>query len=84
MPQIRQVRYDSGAMADKRHRNVNWLLNDPAPTEHATLAVLMDIRDELQYLHQVFGCKNFLDLPNVVRRIEANTTKRKYTKKEKT
>lgn len=41
--------------------------------EGAQLAVLMDIRDELQSLNSIFGCYNFTTLPNVIKTIRANT-----------
>lgn len=47
------------------------------------LAVLMDIRDELQKLNRVFNCGNFLSLPHVVQGIEKNTRKRKYVRRPK-
>lgn len=35
-----------------RHKNTNWQLNESASNEHAIIAVLMDIRDELQELNR--------------------------------
>lgn len=49
----------------------------------AQIAVLMDIRDELKQLNRVFGCRNFLELPQIVRQIKANTAKSKRKKATK-
>lgn len=78
-------------MADTRHKNIKWILPDPAPWDAVKTAVLMDIRDELQKvvtelqsLNRVFNCSNFLALPTAVRAIAKNTTKRPRVRKEKT
>ena len=49
----------------------------------ASLAVLMDVRDELRKLNAVFACPNFLAVPSVLRGVEKNTRKprRKAAKK---
>lgn len=43
-------------------RNVNWVLNVSAQntvtTDEAKLAVLMDIREELQAIHRLCACHN--------------------------
>ncbi len=69
-----------------RYRNVNWSLSDKfgqiQSSDHAILAVLMDIRDELQALNGVFRCVNFVRIPRVLDKIEANT--RKETRKKAT
>jgi hypothetical protein len=45
---------------DRRRKNGNWMLNPDArgcvTTQDAQLAVLMDIRDELQRINQFLGC----------------------------
>lgn len=55
-------------MSDTRHKNTNWEL----PTSetgrikdwaYVNIAVLMDIRDELQKLNRVFECQNFIRIP---------------------
>lgn len=60
-------------MSDTRHKNTNWNCL-PAPSfDSAQLAVLMDIRDELQTLNRVFQCSAFLEIPRVLRAIRRNT-----------
>lgn len=69
-------------MADKRHANTRWTL---APASDNTLtwdqvkvAVLMDIRDELQRLNGLLHCSNFTGIPTTLRSIRrAMPTRRK-------
>lgn len=73
---------------DKRHKNGNWQLptNDSGVIQTwdaVHTAVLMDIRDELKQLNRVFACPNFQGIPQVLRRIRANTTKPKRRKATK-
>ena len=43
-----------------RYKNANWRLDDPVTNwEQVYIAVLMDIRDELQTLVKIFQCPNF-------------------------
>lgn len=72
-------------MADTRHKNGNWAL----PTnpdgrlklwEHVPIAVLMDIRDELQKLNALLHCHNFVGIPQTLRAIKKNTTKTRKRK----
>jgi len=65
-----------------RFKDVNWTL--PANTdgsikswEAVNLAVLMDIRDQLEVLNRVFACPNFQAVPQLLKAIKANTTKPK-------
>ena len=69
-------------MIDRRKKNMQWHVVDAAGSVYgnydATIcAILLDIRDELQTLNKVFQCRNFLDIPGVLRSIKTNTTKRK-------
>lgn len=43
---------------DKRKKNANWIVthNSHVSVEQATLATLMDIRDELQSLNRLANC----------------------------
>lgn len=41
--------------------------------ESAQLAVLQDIRDELQQLNRLLGCANTIAIPEVLRAIRRNT-----------
>lgn len=72
-------------MADTRKKNINWTIktnpNGTTPEQDAHLAVLMDIRDELQALNRVFGCQNFLEVPRILREIRRNTTKKKRVRR---
>lgn len=66
---------------NKRHKNANWQLptNDLGVIEswdHVKIAVLMDIRDELQTLNRLIGCPNFTSIPSELRRISLNTTRK--------
>ena len=65
-------------MSDVRRKNINWRL--PAPPEAlsyeaASLAVLMDARDELQSINQILRCPNFTRFPYSLERIARNTAK---------
>jgi hypothetical protein len=68
-------------MTDTRAKDWDWTIRknsqDYYATETAQLAVLMDIRDELKQLNRVFACHNAQDIPNILRRIDKNTKKRK-------
>jgi len=61
-------------MPDTRHRNVTWSRGERvANVDNAQLAVLMDIRDELQNLNRLLHCPNFLSMPRLLRGIRDNT-----------
>lgn len=68
-------------MADTRRRNENWSVANTdgnVPTwERVSIAVLMDIRDELQTLNRVFQCTNFLRIPYQLDMIRKQTAKKK-------
>lgn len=66
-------------MAETRHKNCVWncTTNGIITASDAQLAVLMDIRDELQVLNNVFRCHNALAIPGILRNIEVNTRKPK-------
>lgn len=69
----------------QQHRYKNWNLSGHeigdksfnVTHEDRVLAVLMDIREELQTLNDVFRCHNALAIPELLRAIKKNTTKRK-------
>lgn len=74
-------------MTDTRMKNRQW---QPAETdgrvptwERVNLAVLLDIRDELQTLNRLLGCQNFTDVPNILRAIQYNTKKPRKRKTAK-
>lgn len=67
-----------------RHRDTQWNLPEGRPagggsTTHSWeaihSAILMDIRDELKQLNQLFRCTNFLRIPAKLDRIGRNTEK---------
>ena len=72
-----------------RHAGLQWNLPDGKPSSdgrsnvhswdsiHA--ALLMDVRDELQRLNEIFRCANFLEIPRTLREIKRNTTRKKKT-----
>lgn len=56
-----------------RHCNADWNLGDPPGTwEQVQVAVLMDIRDELQKLNSHLRCYNFTRIPQVLDKINKN------------
>ena len=76
------------AMIDKRHKNQNWELPTQADGRIETwqavgIAVLMDIRAELQELNALLHCKNFTGIPVALADIKANTTPKKPRKAKK-
>jgi hypothetical protein len=73
-------------MADRRRKNVDWSVGDdsgvyPSVRHGVFVALLMDIRDELQRLNGLLHCHNFLDVPRKLERIARNTVKPKKRKK---
>lgn len=84
-------------MADKRKKNVSWrVANDRGETrswEAAQVAVLMDIRDELQEIKRVLSssntsllslrCVNFRNIPRKLDRIVRNTAPKKAPPKRR-
>lgn len=76
-------------MSDRRCKNVNWLVADESGElyngmrDGVTVALLMDIRDELQRLNNLLHCSNFVGIPKTLRSIQRNTTKRKRATKKR-
>lgn len=64
-------------MADRNRRGINWTL--PAAgtitLDQAQLAVLMDIREELQRLNRLLHCHNFIGMPATLRSISRKLAK---------
>jgi hypothetical protein len=55
-------------MADNRMKNQRWNIGSPDSQQRWTwdqikIAMLMDIRDELQSLNRLLHCQNFLAIP---------------------
>ena len=67
-------------MADRRKANQNWQVADKRGNvyswENASVAVLMDIRDELQRLNNLLNCYNFMQIPAHLKQLVKNTRKR--------
>lgn len=72
-------------MADTRKANIDWSLptnqNGTVAIEFVQVALLMDLRDELQKLNRLLHCSNFLEIPRILRTIRHNTTKPRRRKK---
>jgi hypothetical protein len=73
-------------MPDRRQKDVNWFVTGDdgriLSVDHAELAVLMDIRDELKRLNDVFHCNNFIGVPYKLERIARNTSKPRRRKRK--
>jgi hypothetical protein len=75
-------------MKDSRRKNVQWRIFNtetgecwsPGQYGYTALAVLMDIRDELQTLNRLLHCPNFTQIPTVLRSIRRNTAKPRKVK----
>jgi hypothetical protein len=62
-----------------RHKNANWNCGEDGGTvsqDQARLAVLMDIRDELQALNRIMQCSNvrdgFIAMQHIDKRMQRN------------
>ena len=54
----------------------------PVPTwERAGIAVLMDIRDELQRLNRLLSCPNFVGIPHTLKTISRKLPAKKRARK---
>lgn len=66
-------------MADRRKKNASWFAaNEKGETltwGEAQIAVLMDIRDELQAIRGRLDCFEMLSIPRLLREIRTNTSK---------
>lgn len=80
MSRFKNKNWSVGGEEDVNGEAVRW----PDTWQGQQLAVLMDVRDELQKLNNIFGCHNFLEIPRVVKAIRTNTGRipaQKRTKK---
>lgn len=66
-----------------RHKDQEWNLPATSSYDSATLATLMDIRDELKTLNKVFACHNFVSIPHKLRNIVTNTNRIPKKKRKK-
>ena len=68
---------------DIRYKNIAWIIHPGPDGVHsfggAQLAVLMDIRDELQQLNRLLQCSNFIDIPPMLDEIVINTRPKRRT-----
>lgn len=64
-----------------RNKNVNWDLPETLSWSVVPVAVLMDIRDELQTLTRLLNCPRFLTLPETLSAIRRNTRIQKQSRK---
>lgn len=66
-----------------RHKDGRWSLPETGiGWEHVNVAVLMDIRDELQRLNSLLYCHNFTGIPETLRGIKRNTMKPRRRKRK--
>lgn len=70
---------------DARKKNAQWLLNVDAnnkvSTDDAQLAVLMDIRDELQQINRMLGCHRIPKALDAVVAMHKQGVKRRVPRK---
>lgn len=61
--------------------NIDWDLADKngdiGTWERVQIAVLMDVRRELQTLNRLLACPNFISIPATLRQIQQNTEQNK-------
>lgn len=63
----------STSQIDRRKKDQNWEITDENGSLYSgikdavSVAVLMDIRDELQRLNRLLHCSNFLEIPRQLR-----------------
>ncbi len=69
---------------DKRQKNARWKVTDDAGNtttwDQVQVAVLMDLRDELQTLNRLLNCKHFVNMPATLNAIRRNTAKKRKRK----
>lgn len=71
----------------KRFKDHDWgIPQDTSGTvswNGVTVAVLMDIRDELKKLNSLLYCSNFIAIPRVLREVAKNTKPKPRRRKKK-
>jgi hypothetical protein len=69
----------------ERCKDIGWGVSKSATGSYsydaASLAVLMDLRDELKAIRAILECHNTQAIPRILRRISANTAKPRKAKK---
>lgn len=64
-----------------RHKDIDWNLPQKLETwDQLHAALLMDIRDELKELNALLHCPHFTRIPQELRAIRLNTTRRRKRK----
>lgn len=71
-------------MTDTRHQGANWSVGTAPSMDGAQLAVLMDLRDELQKLNRLLACDNFTRIPGDIKAVRRNVATLTRLAKEKT
>lgn len=72
---------------DRRKAGINWNVTDEAGNLHTamrdavTIAVLIDIRDELMRLNALLHCHNFTGIPTTLKSIRHAMPVRRKAKK---
>lgn len=69
-------------MSGHKHAGCNWD-GDIHSSGHGTLALLQDIRTELQRLNGILSCPNFLNIPHKLDRIRIATARIPVRKKKR-
>jgi hypothetical protein len=69
----------------ERNKDAEWAVVKEADgrysTPNAQICVLQDIRDELKRLNSLLHCKNFVEIPYILRSIRCNTAKPQLKRK---
>ena len=71
-------------MLQRARKNTEW--QTPATNlewQHVQVELLMDLRDELQHLNRILDCRNFQEIPAVLRGISRKLPARKAAKRKK-
>ena len=67
----------------RRHSNIEWQQPfDLKDWSQVQIALLMDLRDELQRLNALLRCPNCLNIPQWLKQIEVNTRKPRKRKRK--
>ena len=65
----------------ERPRNVDWAVwqssDGKYDSDSVQRAILLDIREELRTLTKLLNCKNFVEVPAILRRVVVNTTRKR-------
>jgi hypothetical protein len=70
-------------MVPHRHKNANWVIPAEPSLEYARLALLMDIRDELQSIVGLLRCHRIPAALDAIKRMDRDGIKRRVSRKRK-